>query len=74
MVKKAEKQPKTHIFLENEGLLGLMVPFNNLFYHNSIKYSISDENNLVKVILQRIIWSKRPKNSQNLFFRKKCVF
>ena len=44
MIKEAEKQPKTHFFLKNEGYLGQMVAFNNLFYNNSIRYCISDEN------------------------------
>ena len=30
IMKNAEKQTKTHIFLENEGFVGQMVEFNNL--------------------------------------------
>ena len=74
MMEKAEKQPKTHIFLENKVFLGQMVAFNNLFYHKTIRYCISDENTQVRVILQRIIWPKRRKNSQKHIFRRKCVF
>jgi len=29
-MKKSIKQPKTHIFLENEGFLGQMVAFKNI--------------------------------------------
>ena len=69
-----KKEAKTHIFLENEGFLGQMVSFNNLFYHKTIKYCISDENTQVKVIYNESCGQKAKKTAKNAFFRRKCVF
>ena len=51
---------------------GNKVTFYNLFYCNSMRYSILYEINQAKLILERVIWSKKPKNAKNTV--KTCVF
>ena len=57
---------------------GNKVTFNNLFYRNSMRYSILDEINQAKLVLEPILWSKWPKiakktHKKHTFFRKKKV-
>ena len=51
---------------------GNKVTFYNLFYCNSMRYSILYEINQAKLILERGIWSKRPKSAKK--HSKKRVF
>ena len=67
MVKKTEKRKKTHFLRKNvclNPIFGNKVTFVNLSYRNSVRYSILVEIIQGKLILKRIIWSKRSKNAK----------
>ena len=65
---KRPKNVKKHIFCVKNVCLnpifGNKVTFVNLSYRNSVRYSILVEIIQVKLILKRIIWSKRSKNAK----------
>ena len=58
---KGQKTKRMCVLSQN---FGNKVTFYNLFYCNSMRYSILYEINQAKLILELIIWSKRPKNAK----------